>query len=80
VIIDESFIDFVDVEEDGSVADEGRDPLQRHRAQEPGQELRTARHPLRIPGREPGARGRPPAEVERLVRSLRDYAEADAMR
>ena len=53
VVIDESFIDFVEVERNPSVGGGGDDPAERGGAQEPRQELRPARHPVRLPGGQP---------------------------
>ena len=67
VIVDESFLRLRRRRAVPGRADGGRGPAQRDRAAQPGQELRAARHPLRLHGRQPGA-GREgsatPAQVE----------------
>jgi hypothetical protein len=54
VVIDESFLEFADAEVEPVVV-RGDDPPQRGRAAQPRQELRPARHPVRLPRRQPGA-------------------------
>ncbi len=57
VVIDESFLEFADAEAEPSVVQEAMLRPNVVVLRSPRQELRAARHPLRLSGRQPGTRG-----------------------